>query len=320
MDKSTIQTLIDKVIGKKGLIRVPSWWMRKVLMQMADWVQEGDDANNEKIVKVSEDAEKLRNLTLPYTLVSGTGEVNIDGNKVSFTDADKQLIYITGAVKFKKGDGSYNDFITYIHIPHIDIRSQGRDMSSMFAYCSGLTSLNLSGFNTSAVTNMDSMFYNCSGLTSLDLSGFDTSAVTSMSRMFNKCSKLTSLDLTGFDTSAVTNMEMMFNFCSKLTSLNLSSFDTSAVTSLWYMFDDCSSLTSLILGPNFFKTSKYDYVDFSYCTKWTNDTVVTSLVTNSYDRATAGLKTMTLKLSTNTKAALTDEQKAAITAKGYTIA
>ena len=61
-------------------------------------------------------------------------------------------------------------------------------------------------------------------------------------------------------------------------------------------------------------------VDFSYLAKWTNDTVVTSLVTNSYDRATAGLKTMTLKLSANTKAALTDEQKAAITAKGYTIA
>ena len=346
MNKSTIQTLIDKVIGKKGLIRVPSWWMRKVLMQIADWVQEGNDANNEKIVKVSEDAEKLRNLTLPYTLVSGTGEVNIDGNKVSFTDADKQLIYITGAVKFKKGDGSYNDFITYIHIPHIDIRSQGRDMSSMFAYCSGLTSLDLSGFNTSAVTSMLSMFESCSGLTSLDLSGFDTSAVTSMSRMFAFCSGLTSLDLTGLDTSAVTsmasmfdscsgltslnlsglntsavtNMASMFNFCSKLTSLNLSSFDTSAVTSMGYMFSDCSSLTSLILGPNFFKAPNVTSIDFSYCSKWTNNTVVTSLVTNSYDRATAGLKTMTLKLSTNTKAALTDEQKAAITAKGYTIA
>ena len=320
MDKTTIQTLIDKVIGKKGLIRVPSWWMRKVLMQMADWVQEGDDANNEKIVKVSEDAEKLRNLTLPYTLVSGTGEVNIDGNKVSFTDADKQLIYITGAVKFKKGDGSYNDFITYIHIPHIDIRSQGRDMSSMFAYCSGLTSLDLSGFNTSAVTSMASMFDSCSGLTSLNLSGLNTSAVTNMASMFYSCSGLTSLNLSGFDTSAVTNMDYMFNFCSKLTSLNLSSFDTSAVTSMGYMFSDCSSLTSLILGPNFFKAPNVTSIDFSYCSKWTNNTVVTSLVTNSYDRATAGLKTMTLKLSTNTKAALTDEQKAAITAKGYTIA
>ena len=61
-------------------------------------------------------------------------------------------------------------------------------------------------------------------------------------------------------------------------------------------------------------------IEFTPCINWTNDTVVTSLVTNSYDRATAGLSTMTLKLSANTKAALTNEQKAAITAKGYTIA
>ena len=61
-------------------------------------------------------------------------------------------------------------------------------------------------------------------------------------------------------------------------------------------------------------------MDFSYSTQWTNDTVVTSLVTNSYDRATAGMETLNLQLSANTKAALTDEQKAAITAKGYTIA
>ena len=86
------------------------------------------------------------------------------------------------------------------------------------------------------------------------------------------------------------------------------------------MFSSCSNLTSLILGPSFFKTSKYNGVDFRDCTKWTNDTVVTSLVTNSYDRKSAGLNTMTLQLSTNTKAALTDEQKATITAKGYTIA
>ena len=37
------------------------------------------------------------------------------------------------------------------------------------------------------------MFYNCSSLTSLNLSGFDTSNVTSMSYMFYDCYKLTSL-------------------------------------------------------------------------------------------------------------------------------
>ena len=312
MNKSTIQTLIDKVIGKKGLIRVPSWWMRKVLMQMADWVQEGDDANSEKIVKVKEEANGkigtletnvntletnlnseisyLKNLSLPYMLVSGTGIVNIDGNEVSFTDTDKQLIYITGTINFKKRG---NNQIIYTYIPHLDIRSQGRDMSNMF--------------------------YSCSGLTSLDLTGFDTSAVTTMSSMFSGCSKLTSLDLTGFNTSAVKFMGEMFKNCSGLTSLDLTGFDTSAVTNMGSMFYSCSGLTSLILGPNFFKTPNVSMVNFSDSPKWTNDTVVTSLVTNSYDRATAGLKRMTLKLSTNTKAALTDEQKAAITAKGYTI-
>lgn len=80
------------------------------------------------------------------------------------------------------------------------------------------------------------------------------------------------------------------------------------------------SITSLILGPNFFKTPSVTIVNFLNCSKWTNDTVVTSLVTNSYDRAAAGLSTMTLKLNANTKAALTNEQKATITAKGYTIA
>ena len=316
MNKSTIQTLIDKVIGKKGLIRVPSWWMRKVLMQIADWVQEGDDANGEKIVKVKEEGDAkigtletnvntletnlnseisyLKNLSLPYMLVSGTGIVNIDGNEVSFTDTDKQLIYITGTINFKKQGSSKNNQIIYTYIPHLDIRSQGRDMSNMFYSCSGLTSLDLTGFNTSAVTNMASMFSSCSGLTSLDLTGFDTSAVTNMGEMFRNCSGLTSLDLTGFDTSAVTNMGNIFS--------------------------GCSGLTSLILGPNFFKTPNVAMVNFSYSPKWINDTVVTSLVTNSYDRATAGLRTMMLQLSTNTKAALTDEQKAAITAKGYTIA
>lgn len=115
-------------------------------------------------------------------------------------------------------------------------------------------------------------------------------------------------------------MAYMFFRCISLTTLDLSSFDTSAVTNMESMFIDCYSINYLLLGPNFFKTSEVTGIDFSYCGKWTNETVVTSLVTNSYDRATAGLNPLTLKLHNNTKAALTDEQKATITSKGYTIA
>ena len=44
--------------------------------------------------------------------------------------------------------------------------------------------LDLSGFNTSNVTNMSQMFARMSNLTTLDLSNFDTSQVTDMSGMF----------------------------------------------------------------------------------------------------------------------------------------
>ena len=119
------------------------------------------------------------------------------------------------------------------------------NMGGMFGGCSSLTSLDLSGFDTSKVTDMSQMFISCSSLTSLDLSNFDTSNVTNMNNMFNGCSSLTSLDVSGFDTSNVKNMYGMFNYCPKLTSLDLSGFDTSNVTNMANMFQNCSSLTSL---------------------------------------------------------------------------
>ena len=132
--------------------------------------------------------------------------------------------------------------------------SKVTDMSGMFYKCSKLTSLDLSSFNTSKVTDMRAMFDDCSSLTSLDLSSFDTSKVTDMGYMFYYCTGLTSLDLSGFDTSSVTDMNRMFCSCSSLISLDLSSFDTSRVISMHGMFYYCASLTTLDLSN--FNTSK----------------------------------------------------------------
>jgi surface protein len=79
----------------------------------------------------------------------------------------------------------------------------------MFAYCSSLTSLDLSNFNTENVTWMTSMFIHCSSLTSLDLTNYNTANVTRMDLMFYGCSSLTSLDLSHFDMSSVTNKSYM---------------------------------------------------------------------------------------------------------------
>ena len=148
---------------------------------------------------------------------------------------------------------------------------------------------------------------------------FNNTFASNTSDTYNNNPGIASFHFLVTDTSEITSMSGMFYGCSSLTSLDLSNFDTSAVTDMGYMFHNCTSLTNLILGSNFFKAPLLS-IDFSSCSNWRNETVVTSLVTNSYNRVAAGLNTLTLKLHANTKAALTDEQKATITSKGYTIA
>ena len=142
----------------------------------------------------------------------------------------------------------------------------------MFAQCSSLTSLDLSSFNTSQVTDMRGLFEGCKKLTSLNVSSFNTSNVKYMDGMFKDCNSLTSLDLSNFNTSNVVSMGYvwysfyhggsggqyqyhgyktgggMFENCTSLSSLDLSSFKTSNVARMYEMFSNCSYLTYLNLS------------------------------------------------------------------------
>ena len=190
------------------------------------------------------------------------------------------------------------------------------DMSNMFYSCSKLTTVPL--FNTSKVTNMSYMFFYCNYLTTVPL--FDTSNVTDMSYMFGS-SGIELVPL--FDTSNVTDMSYMFYGCNNLTTI--SKLDMSSVTDFGSMFNYCSKLSTI----NILNLGKQQSV---YSTLEANGTIwgqgsdealqslKDSLITNSFDRKTAGYSTMTIYLSTATKALLTDAEKAQITAKGYTIA
>ena len=143
-------------------------------------------------------------------------------------------------------------------------------MMSMFAYCSNLTSVDVSNFDTSNVTDMRSMFRCCNSLTSLDVSHFDTKNVTNMGYMFYGCSSLTSLDVSHFDTKNVTNMGYMFFGCSSLTNLDVNHFDTKNVTNMYYMFCSCSSLTSIDVSH--FDTGSVTNISgiFEECSSLTN--------------------------------------------------
>ncbi len=142
-------------------------------------------------------------------------------------------------------------------------------LAYMFYYCSKLVSLDLSGFDTTSVTDMSHMFEDCASLLLLDISNFDTSNVIDMSEMFSYCSSLIDLDLTYFNTSKLMSMRRMFEGCSSLTSIDLSGLDTSQVTDMRFVFSYCSSLISLDLAN--FDTSNVIYVDdmFLECTSLT---------------------------------------------------
>lgn len=120
----------------------------------------------------------------------------------------------------------------------------------IFAGCTGIEP---QYWITSGATSMQGMFKD-SSVTSLDLSTWDTSNVTNMLEMFYNASSLTSLNLSNWDTSKVTNMGAMFSLCSGLTTLDLSSFNTYQVSSIQYMFWNCSSLVTILV--NEFSTRK----------------------------------------------------------------
>ena len=136
-------------------------------------------------------------------------------------------------------------------------RFKAGSLANFFKDCSIFTNINLSGIDTSLVTNMSGMFRGCEGLTEVvldtekDANGkfvhFNTANVTDMSYMF--CSKtiesgnikptamsLASVDVSGLNTSSVTNMSYMFYMCYQLAELDVSGFNTANVTDMSYMF------------------------------------------------------------------------------------
>lgn len=113
----------------------------------------------------------------------------------------------------------------------------------------------LQNLKTGEATSMAGMFYGCKSLTSVDVSGFNTSNVTSLYCMFYECAKLENVDMSNFDTHNVTSLTAMFYGCSNLKTVDLSSFDTNNVVEMEYMFFNCGNLKTIYAGDGW-STSK----------------------------------------------------------------
>ena len=216
-----------------------------------------------------------------------------------YTDKDNNSLYEisigseNGSVEANtNGSGmfAYLDNVSSLDLSGLDT-SNMTSMSRMFYNSKSLTNIDTSGFDTSKVVNMNGMFWGCNNLKNIDVSNFKTSKVTDINNMFADCSSLTALDLSNFDTSNVLYMGNPYNYsyggmfrnCSSLVSLNISSFNTSKVKEMSNMFHGCSSLVTLDLSN--FDTSNVTAMAsmFDSCTNLKNlnlSSFNTSKVTN----------------------------------------
>lgn len=189
---------------------------------------------------MSWDTIKSKAATTQY---SGT-----DGDLAWSIDTDGHLLVEgTGSCSYQP---KWLSYATKIKTATIKVKGITRT-TFMLSGCTNLTSVDLSGLDTTNVTSMQNMFYNCSSLVELDLSNFNTSKVTNMASMFEDCSALVDVKLFSFNTRQVTDMFCMFEGCTNLKELDLGHFDTSNVTRMGNMFKGCASLSRLELSSNF---------------------------------------------------------------------
>lgn len=131
-------------------------------------------------------------------------------------------------------------------------------------------------------------------------------------------------DLYFRNTEKITQMEMTLNNGNSETPTRIWGLDLSAANSINTL--PFGAKTCLIQAVNFGKAQSLTTANM-YAGNWGNDTmsagarqsVIDTLLTNSFDRSAAGYDPVTVLLSDYTVSVLTADELAAITAKGYTI-
>lgn len=208
--------------------------------------------------------------------------------------------------------------------------SSAENLVSIFTG-SRLETIDTSKWNTASATSLRSLFQALL-VRKIDVSQFDTSKVTDMGWMFYTWGLNVSdhtparnkeiVGLTNFNTSKVTDFSNMFAGLGNVT-LDLSSFSLESAEKVDAMFsvDVAANMSQHVtLGKNFFNAPKISSLELSNLKM--SAELKQSLI-NCFDRKAAGQQTLTLSLPIKMLSgvtALTEEEKAAIKAKGYELA
>lgn len=219
-----------------------------------------------------------------------------------------------------------------LSIPEIDFENC-TEARYIFSGCTKLTEFKIK--NTHNITDMSSMF---SGTGIMNIpDNLDISNATKLDSLFSYCTSLTYIPK--LDISKASIADFINN--SGVIKIEELEVNEDMISSSYQPFKigSCSTLRYALLkglgirGINKFVSSSYIKADFKNLTNWgiedeneplsigARQSVIDTLLTYSFDRASAGnYYAYTFQLSANTKALLTEEEIAQITAKGYTIA
>ncbi|AWM75164.1 BspA family leucine-rich repeat surface protein [Lactobacillus kullabergensis] len=245
--------------------------------------------------RVDDDSQIQKNSvqTQDESTVVKSGKWGADGPEWSYDPSNNTLKVGVGTIKgADNGAGAFANLDILKNVKKIQFDQRLKlvgDFGYWFRFVKderliNLTEINgLSNIDTSEVTSMKGMFY-ASKIKSLDLSSWDTSAVTDMSYMFtdmfidgddgslniggnfasnaknvkdmtfmfNGCANLAKIDgVKNLNTSSVTSMKNMFHGDYNLAELDLSHFNTEKVT-------DMADMLSYLISLNYLDLSSFD--------------------------------------------------------------
>jgi surface protein len=207
---------------------------------------------------------------MPLRQTSGTYDYTVewgDGTVESFTGstnpthdygvAGTYTVRVTGTFTGNFYFNNSNDRRKIISLSKISLPA----ISALRAFfgCSSLTTLNLSNWDASNVSNFTVFAHSCSSLTTLNLSNLDTSNASAFNEFIRECVSLTTLDISSWDLGKASNFSS-FALSSGLTNFIVgNAFDNTPCTNFSGAFLNCklnqTSVDAILVSINTAGTS-----------------------------------------------------------------
>ena len=213
------------------------------------------DKQNIKEVYFIRDSEE--NISARYDAATIKGDLtsNNEGSVKGWIDGDK--LYIASDGKTYLQDGlefrNISNNIEQISFQNIDT-SRMTSMNGLFRNIK-VSTVDLSSFDTSNVTNFQYMFSDNYYLTSVDLSEKNLEAVKQMNYMFRNCSSLEEVDFSNTSTPSLEYINYMFAGCSKIESIDLTNLGSDLLNTMNLMFSGCTNLKNVNMSNFNFGTA-----------------------------------------------------------------